>query len=173
MKDKTEKIAAAFLFILLIVNLLPIMYLGRFNHPTGDDYYYGAEAHLVWEETGSLMQTVKEALRGAAYDYETWQGTYSAMVLMRLQPTVFSESAYHWTTFGILFLLTGGIFYLLKPVICRWLGGSSASWIAISSGLTLLAVQTVPTPAESMFWYNGSMYVDSYWSVSPAVSLTA
>lgn len=166
MKDKTEKIAAAFLFILLIVNLLPIMYLGRFNHPTGDDYYYGAEAHLVWEETGSLMQTVKEALRGAAYDYETWQGTYSAMVLMRLQPTVFSESAYHWTTFGILFLLTGGIFYLLKPVICRWLGGSSASWIAISSGLTLLAVQTVPTPAESMFWYNGSMYYTGYLALT-------
>lgn len=166
MKSKTEKIAAACLLILLIINLLPIIYLGRFNHPTGDDYYYGAEAHIVWEKTGSVIETIKEALKGAAYDYQTWQGTYSAMVLMRLQPTVFSESAYHWVTFVILLLLTGGIFYLLKPVICRWLGGSSASWIAIASVLTLLAVQTVPTPAESMFWYNGSMYYTGYLAVT-------
>lgn len=166
MKSKTEKAAAACLFILLIINLLPIIYLGRFNHPTGDDYYYGAEAHIVWEETGSVIETIKEALKGAAYDYQTWQGTYSAMVLMRLQPTVFSESAYHWVTVVILLLLTGGIFYLLKPVICRWLGGSSASWIAIASVLTLLAVQTVPTPAESMFWYNGSMYYTGYLAVT-------
>lgn len=166
MKSKTEKIAAACLLILLIINMLPIIYLGRFNHPTGDDYYYGAEAHIVWEETGSVIETIKEALKGAAYDYQTWQGTYSAMVLMRLQPTVFSESAYHWVTVVILLLLTGGIFYLLKPVICRWLGGSSASWIAIASVLTLLAVQTVPTPAESMFWYNGSMYYTGYLAVT-------
>ncbi len=166
MKSKTEKIAATCLLILLIINLVPIIYLGRFNHPTGDDYYYGAEAHIVWEETGSVIETIKEALKGAAYDYQTWQGTYSAMVLMRLQPTVFSESAYHWVTFVILLLLTGGIFYLLKPVIRRWLGGSAASWMAISSVLTLLAVQTVPTPAESMFWYNGSMYYTGYLAVT-------
>ena len=55
MKSKTEKAAAACLLILLIINLLPIIYLGRFNHPTGDDYYYGAEAHVVWEETGSVI----------------------------------------------------------------------------------------------------------------------
>ena len=166
MKSKTEKAAAACLLILLIINLLPIIYLGRFNHPTGDDYYYGAEAHVVWEETGSVIETVKEALKGAAHDYQTWQGTYSAMVLMRLQPTVFSESAYHWVTCVIVLLLTGGIFYLLKPVICRWLGGSSASRTAIASVLTLLAVQTVPTPAESIFWYNGSMYYTGYLAVT-------
>ena len=108
---KIEKVVAIGLFILLLANLLPIMWLGRYNHPTGDDYYYGAEAHVVWEETGSIIETIKDSFRGAAYDYQTWQGTYSAMVLMRLQPTVFSECAYHWVTFAILLLLAGGIFY--------------------------------------------------------------
>lgn len=163
---KIEKVVAIGLFILLLVNLLPIMWLGRYNHPTGDDYYYGAEAHVVWEETGSIIETIKDSFRGAAYDYQTWQGTYSAMVLMRLQPTVFSECAYHWVTFAILLLLAGGIFYLLKFIICRWLGGSIWSWMAVASALTLLAVQTVPTPAESMFWYNGSMYYTGYLAVT-------
>ena len=166
MQRKSEKIIAIILFVLLLANLIPIIWLGRYNHPTGDDYYYGAEAHLVWEETESFLETIKEGFRGAAYDYQTWQGTYSAMVLMRLQPTVFSEDAYHWVTCVILLLLTGGIFYLLKPIISKWLGGSIAAWVAVSSVLTLLSVQTVPTPAESMFWYNGSMYYTGFLAVT-------
>lgn len=161
-----EKIAAILLLVLLVASIVPVIVLGRYNHPTGDDYYYGAETHRVWEETHSVIQAAVEAVRGAVYDYHTWQGTYSAMVLMRLQPTVFSEAAYQWVTCVIVLLLTGGFFYLLYSVICLLLQGSFWCWMASASLLSLLAVQTVPTPAESMFWYNGSMYYTGYLAVT-------
>lgn len=162
MAHNREKTAAFLMLLLLILGLVPIIWLGRYNHPTGDDYYYGAETHRIWEETHSVPATVKGAVQGAAYDYQTWQGTYSAMVLMRLQPTVFSETAYQWVTCVIVMLLVGGIFYLGYSVLCIWLQGSVWSYMAIAAAISLLAVETVPTPAESMFWYNGSMYYTGY-----------
>ncbi len=39
--------AAGVMLLLLFVCLFPVMYLGRYNHPTGDDYYYGAKTKLL------------------------------------------------------------------------------------------------------------------------------
>ena len=164
--SKTEKLTAYILLCIMIVSLLPVMYLGRYNHPTGDDYYYGAETKIVWEETGSVLKTVEEAARGAAYQYGIWQGTYSAMFLMYLPPNLFGEGAYHLVTPVILMLLVGGIFYLMKPIVCGLLKGTTNLWLIISSLLTLLCVQTVPSQGESFFWYNGSMYYTGFYAMT-------
>lgn len=39
-RPPAEKLAAYILLFLMAAGLLPVMYLGRYNHPTGDDYYY-------------------------------------------------------------------------------------------------------------------------------------
>lgn len=163
---RTEKITAWIAFILLLIALLPVMYLGRYNHPTGDDYYYGAETRVVWQETGSIMETIAEAARGVAREYEQWQGTYSALFLMYLPPNVFGNWAYRLVTAVMLSFLTGGIFYLLKPVICNGLKASVPAWVTVSACTALLCVETVPFRSESFFWYNGSMYYTGYLALS-------
>lgn len=45
----------------------------QLSHP-GDDYYYGAETHLVWQQTGSIIQTLDAACAGVADSYQIWQG---------------------------------------------------------------------------------------------------
>ena len=52
---------------ILLLSLIPLIWLGRYNYPTGDDYYYGAETHLVWQQTGSITQTLAAA---CAAEYE-------------------------------------------------------------------------------------------------------
>lgn len=166
MYKQIEKAAAVVLTVLMVLSLLPVMYLGRFNHPTGDDYYYSAETRIVWENTGSITATLAEAIRGVAHDYQTWQGTYSAMFFMRLAPNVFSETAYQYVTAVLLLLLTGSIFFLLKPVICECLKGSRSLWLIVSSVLSIICIQTVPSQGETFFWYNGSMYYTGYFAVT-------
>lgn len=163
---KIEKITAHALLCIMIISLLPVMYLGRYNHPTGDDYYYGAETRAVWEETGSITKTVMEAVRGTAYQYQVWQGSYSAMFLMYLPPNIFGEDAYHFVTFGILLLFSAGIFYFLKPVVCTFMKGSVSLWMMESSLLTMLSVQTVEFQGESFFWFNGSIYYTGYYALT-------
>ncbi len=162
MTFRTEKTAAWIAFILLLVALLPVMYLGRYNHPTGDDYYYGAETRVVWQETGSITETIAEAARGVAREYEQWQGTYSALFLMYLPPNIFGNWAYHLVTTVVLSFFTAGIFWLLKPVLCGGLKASVPVWVTVSACITLLCVETVPFRGESFFWYNGSMYYTGY-----------
>ena len=166
MKDKTEKIAAGVMLLLLVAGLFPVMYLGRYNHPTGDDYYYGAATHLIWQHTGSIAETVSEAARGVAVEYGRWQGTYSALFLMYLPPNVFGNLPYRLVTTVILLLLTTGIFYVTRPILCGRLRVSVPGWILISSCLALLCIETVPSSGESFFWYNGSMYYTGYFAVT-------
>lgn len=164
--EKTERITAWILLLLLAATLLPVMYLGRYNHPTGDDYYYGAETKAVWDETGSVLETAAEAARGVACQYKEWQGTYSAMFLMYLPPNIFGEWAYRLVTPVMLILLVLGIFYLMKPVVCTFLEGTFGLWVIVSSLLSLLCVQTVPSQGEAFFWYNGSMYYTGYFALT-------
>lgn len=163
---RAEKLAAYILLCLMTVSLLPVMYLGRYNHPTGDDYYYGAQTRQVWEETGSVRQVLAEAARGTAYQYERWQGSYSAMFLMYLPPNIYGDWAYRLVTPVILLLLTGAVFYLLKPIVCIMLRGTRTLWAILSSLIVLLWTQTVPFQGESFFWYNGSMYYTGYYAVT-------
>ncbi len=166
MLKKYEKATAYIMLALLIASLLPVIYLGRYNHPTGDDYYYGGATKVVWEETGSILETVAEAVRGVAYQYDNWQGTYSAMLLMYLPPNIFGDWAYRCITGTLLLLLVGSIFYLARPIVRSLLKGSGELWIIISSLLSLLCVQTVPSQGETFFWYNGSMYYTGYYAVT-------
>ena len=166
MIQQAEKYLAYILLFLMIASILPVMYLGRYNHPTGDDYYYGTDTKIIWEETGSVPRTFAEAFRGTARQYQIWQGTYSAMLLMHLPPNIFGEKAYRFVTPVILLLLAGGIFYLLKPVLHGLLKASKYLWLIISSLLAMLCIQTVIFQGESFFWYNGSMYYTGYFAIS-------
>jgi hypothetical protein len=164
--QKYEKICAYLFMIVMAVSLGVVMYLGRYNHPTGDDYYYGVETGKVWAETGNIALTFKEAAKGVAYEYVNWQGTYSAMFLMYLPPNIFGEGAYKLVTCVILLLYMAGVFYLMKPVICTVLKGSGYMWCAVAAAFVILTIQTVPFKGESMYWYNGAMYYTGYFAMT-------
>jgi hypothetical protein len=166
MYERYEKICAIILTLAMTVSLCVVIYLGRYNHPTGDDYYYGVETSKVWSETGNIALTFKEAAKGVAYQYENWQGTYSAMFLMYLAPNIFGENAYKLVTAVILLLYAFSVFYLCRPFIRTLLSGTFGMWCAVSSAFIILTIQTVPFKGESMFWYNGSMYYTGYFAVT-------
>lgn len=166
MKNNFAKWKPYIFLAILLLSLFPLIWLGRYNYPTGDDYYYGAETHLVWQQTGSIIQTLDAACAGVADSYQIWQGTYSALFLMYLAPNVFSNTAYHLVTFVILPLLCGGIFYLLRPLFRRFLPGTCGEWITVSSILSFLCIQTVEFQSDSFYWYNGSMYYTGFFAVT-------
>ena len=166
MKNNFAKWKPYIFLTILLLSLIPLIWLGRYNYPTGDDYYYGAETHLVWQQTGSIMQTLDAACAGVADSYQNWQGTYSALFLMYLAPNVFSNTAYHLVTFVILLLLCGSIFYLLCPLFRRFLPGTCGEWITVSSVLSFLCIQTVDFQSDSFYWYNGSMYYTGFFAVT-------
>lgn len=162
----TKKNMALLCLGVLLLSLIPLLYVSRYDHPTGDDIYYGLDAHMVWESTHSLPQTIANACRGVAEDYHTWQGTYSAMLLMRLQPSVFSERCYFLTPFLIVGLMLCGSWYLLRQVSCYVIPFDTYERLGIWSVLMLLTLQWAFSPGEAFYWYNGGMYYTGYYGLT-------
>lgn len=164
--DKLFKIGAIISIILLITALVPLMILGFSSHPVGDDYTYGFAAAKAFRESGNVFNCIIEAAKGTANEYMRWQGTYSAMFLMYLPPFVFSDFLYMLYPSVLLSCLTFGLFYMLKPAVTKYLGGSSSSWIIVSSLIEIAFLEQVPSCGETFYWYNGSMYYTGFLALT-------
>ena len=90
MKNNFAKWKPYIFLTILLLSLIPLIWLGRYNYPTGDDYYYGAETHLVWQQTGSIIQTLDAACAGVADSYQIWQ---PECVMKTLSGTAFFRSS--------------------------------------------------------------------------------
>lgn len=165
-QEKNRKLCAVLFLAFFFAGLIPVFVLGTYNHPTGDDYYYGVETHHIWESSHNLFAVLAAAADGVKTQYQIWQGTYSAMFFMYLPPNIFGENAYRVFTTVILLSLSGGIFYFLRQLLCRILHFHTSAWLILSSLAAFLCVQTVDFQPESFFWYNGSMYYTGFFSLS-------
>lgn len=159
---KKDKLAAVLLTVLFVLQIIPVLYLGKFNHPTSDDFKYGAYSHTAWRETGSLGSVIEAALKGVAEDYQTWQGSYSALFLMRLEPTVFGEEYYGLVPWIMLGLLTAGTLYLLRTLCKIVLKSDTPHYISMSMLILSLCLQFSPVASEQFFWYNSSVYYNAF-----------
>ena len=75
--------------LLLILSLLPLLILGRYNVMCIDDYDYGRLVHDTWMETGSLRQSLQTAITQTGRFFREWQGTYVSCFLMAVCPMNF------------------------------------------------------------------------------------
>ena len=157
-----DKLAAVLLTVFFALQIIPLLYLGRFNHPTSDDFKYGTYSHTAWQETGSLAAVLEAAAKGVAEDYQTWQGSYSALFLMRLEPSVFGEKYYGLVPFIMLGLLSIGTLYFLRTMFKVVLKSDSLHYISISMLILSFCVQFSPVASEQFFWYNSSVYYNAF-----------
>lgn len=154
-----EKIVAIIAIILFVgLCLLPLLLIGKYNHPCADDYGYGYEAHIAWRTTHSLEEVIKAAVNTAKHTYYTWQGTFVSIFLMGLTPAVFGEEHYGIVPYIMLGILSLSILYLSKVLVKDILKGSMANSIIISVILLFMMIQGIYTPASAFFWYNAAVH---------------
>ena len=97
-KSFTKKITTKNIFYIILIcfilSVIPLYVIGMYAHPSVDDYYYGTETVQVWNETYSIASVVKCSFDEMINTYNIWQGNFSAIFLMRLQPGIFGEQYY-------------------------------------------------------------------------------
>ena len=153
----------------LLLALLPLLLLAPYDVPCADDFSYGAAARAAWRESRSLFAVLRAAGQVAAETYRTWQGSFSAIFLMALQPAVFGESLYALTPVLMLAALLIGLFCLCGSLFHRVFGLPRSFAACTAALLALFSTQLLPYPVESLYWYNGSVYYTFFF----ALSLTA
>lgn len=163
---KTERVIAGVLVVVLCLSLVPILLISPYNHPSVDDFAYGAQTALTWQTTHSLGEVLKTAAAETVRVYGDWQGTFSAIFLMTLQPSIFGEGAYVFVTPLLLGLLLSSVFFFLHVLLKKYWEATTSQWLIIGSLLVTAMIQFIYLPVEGLFWYNGSIYYVGYFSLS-------
>ena len=162
MLKKTHAIPYRVLFWLLLgvllLSLLPLAVIGRYDVPCADDFSYGTAAHREYLASGSVFRALQAALQQTKDTYFGWQGSFSAVFLMSIQPAVFGLRCYAVTPLLMLFALLGGSFCLCMALLSGTLGLPRALSGCAAALVGLLCVQLAPSPVQGFFWYNGAIY---------------
>lgn len=143
--------------LLWLLLLLPFFLGAPAAHPATDDFTFAAYTHPTWVKTLSLPHVVRDAVSYALRTYRDWQGTFTGVVIMALNPAVFSLRGY-WLHAAILLLLnTAAALVFLSHFLARL---SVPPSLRVPLCLCLSAAQLIflPDPVEGIYWFNGAWF---------------
>lgn len=153
----TKKNILIALVLLTIILLVPILWVSFYTHPSADDFSYGLNTINVIQDKG-IIGVAKGSIKTLVNFYETWQGTYSAIILFSLNPSVFGNNMYFLTTFIIIGILFLGLYYFLKQILQKVLNVDKVTFWLFLLGFFLLSLETLPSKCQGLFWWNGASY---------------
>lgn len=159
-KQENENFSWALWVILavLILSCLPIVLAGKYVFPQGDDFEYGAYCHQAWINNIGVAGVLKGAGKTVGEAFFDWQGTFSSIFFMALQPGVWGTKYYHLVPFLLLSLLISAVlffFYVLFQKVC---GASAKEGVFVGCLVALTAVQLAVSKPSAFFWYNGAIH---------------
>lgn len=153
-----EKTLAIILSVALLLLMLPIIYIGKYNKPVADDYNYSVLTRHAWEETHSVFRVIAAAAKQAGISYRSWQGTFSSIFLMALMPALFDYRMYKLVAGLMVFILCFSAFALAKTVLYHLAGLEHRYWVITGGALSILTVEKMYTIPSGIFWYNAAVH---------------
>jgi len=146
------------LAVLLWAMLLVPFFLGALGaHPATDDFTFAAYTHPTWLATGSVLHVLKDALSYALRTWRDWQGTVTGVILMALNPAVFSLECYGVHSVILLALNLVAWFVFLRHVMKRRMGLGEA-FLPVYLTLSACLLLFLPDMVEGIYWFNGAWF---------------
>ena len=146
--------------------LLPFFLGAPAAHPVKDDFTFALYTHPTWLATGSLLHVIKDAVSYALRTWRDWQGTFTGVVIMALNPAVFSIEHYGWHAVILLLGHLAAWFVFMRHMLCRRMGldkgFASAAYLALSACMLVY----LPDFLEGVYWFNGAWFYTGAQAVS-------
>lgn len=163
---KYKKIIIIISVLIFIISIIPLIHIGFYNHPCADDYSFGQITYNTWKDTHSFIEVLKSSIKEVKSMYNGWQGTFSAIFLMSLQPAIFGEKFYFLNTIILIGTFTIANLYIFKIILKEYLKSENTVLNYIISLLVItFSLQFIPSPVQSLYWYNGSIYYTFFYSI--------
>lgn len=153
----------------LVAVLVPLLLISAYNHSYADDWHYGVWAHLALEQTGNVGVAIVTALEQVGKAWFDWQGTYSAIFLMAIEPSVFGEQCYVIAAPLVMALLVAGTLFFSHVVLVELMGADRGSWIGLSCLVVAVQLLLQSSPVEGIFWFNSAIYYTGYHAAALAL----
>lgn len=162
---ETDYASAAFykkinigLIVAFLLSLIPIIMISPYTFARADDYSFGYRAHLALESTGSFLEVIKAAAIVVAEKYMEWQGTYSSIFFMAMQPAVFDEKLYRIVPMFFIIIIALASYFFMKNILVDFLQADKTMSRTCIFAYIFLAIQCIPVKQSAFFWYNGALH---------------
>lgn len=160
---------AAFLFF-----IVPLLYVGRYNHAASDDYWFAFHTYSSWLNTHSLLEVFKAAIHESATFYVNWQGTYSSVFFMALSPFLFGEQCAHAVPYIMIGMTSISTGILMYAVLKRWLGLNGYTCVSAIMAACIMQCAFMYTPASGLYWWNAAahyVFMQGFWNLMVSFAL--
>lgn len=149
------KRVAVILILLFVVSMIPVVYVGLFDYANGDDLLYGAAVRRALVNHGSIKDIINAIYYDVRDEYFGFQGTWSAGILFRLEPSIWFEKAYIITPFISYFclLFCPGVF--LYEMIVKLLKNGKEMFWTIYPVFSFFLIQYMQRFNSGLYWYTG------------------
>lgn len=147
---------AVLCMLLLLAVAAPMTYIARYVWPCSDDFEMSLWCKKALDETGSIFQVIKRAGDYAIYKWQAWEGTFSSIFLMALQPGIWGDRYY---PLGVVFLIAGlliSIFTLTYVLMVKQAGASRAVWLILTALPTWAWFFRAMYTEEAFYWWTGA-----------------
>lgn len=161
-----KRVAALIVIAVFALSLVPLLIISFYNFPNADDFSYGKTTVHAWRESGSVFSVLKAACIEVAKYYDGWQGTFTAVFLFTLVPSVFGEGAYFLTTFFLIGVLVFGTVFISKTLLMDYLKADKWQWLLITLLPLGTSIQLLPSAFQGFFWWNGAVFYTFFYSLS-------
>ncbi|MBR4580854.1 MAG: hypothetical protein IKO32_06435 [Lachnospiraceae bacterium] len=153
------KIYSFMLLTSLAVALIPLFLLTKYAIPFFDDYGYSAPVWIHYMLGGyRLRGVISGSLENVVHMWHTWQGTYSSIFFMGLNPMIFGEQYY---VIGPVFVLCNFVFSLFVFVfvtVRHFFQKSGIPVLGLFSGIALFLILFLYSPQQGFYWFNGGIH---------------
>lgn len=146
------------LLIAFIVFMTPVVYACQYLYSQGDDNTYSILPHLAWVHTHNLWNVFVAALKQVHTSYLNWQGTYTSIFLMALEPGLFAQELYHIAPMLIIIPFCLANWFLIDTILHRLLHVNRTLSNGLSILTILLLVENPRQVAEAFTWYNSAVH---------------
>lgn len=141
-----------------LLSLIPIIRISPYTFARADDYSFGYRAHLALENTGSFLEVIKAAAVVVAEKYMEWQGTYSSIFFMAMQPAVFDEKLYRIVPMFFIIIIALASYFFMKNILVDFLQADRTMSMTCIIAYVFLVIQCMPVKQSAFFWYNGALH---------------
>ncbi len=158
MKDRGKQIFVNICCcIALILVLLPLLMVAKYNLPSADDWSYGAEAYQAVQAGAGIGDVLRISVRTVVKNYKNWEGRFMNAFLATLQPGIWGESCYGVVAWIMLGGLVFGELFLIRLLFRGKKGQNRFLWFPMIAPSLTLQILYTPCVVESFYWYTGAV----------------
>ncbi|MEG2928537.1 MAG: DUF6056 family protein [Oscillospiraceae bacterium] len=151
---KGQKMLCILLFIVFLLGVIPLIYIGRYNFPSVDDYASAFKVRGAMEEGYGAIGAV---LINVVRVHFRWQGTFLANLFIYATPALLNYRVYKLVPLFMYTIFFFGVMFFSKSVVRLVDKEDRYAYKILALGIIISSIQQVPVPSEGFYWWTGSI----------------